>query len=57
MLENSDWQEEPAHKSSMYTRPMWEDGYWLRTDQVAFFTYSLEKFCKISNKLGKIGIN
>jgi len=44
----------------------WDDGSWLRTDQAAFFTHSLEKFHKIqinsnkfsrnSNKLGKIGI-
>ena len=37
----------------------WDDSSWLRTDQAAFFTHSLEKFHKIqinSNKLGKIRI-
>jgi len=56
--------------SSMYVRPMWEDGCWLRTDQatlshdLAFHSkihskilQNLNKFRINSNKLGKIGIN
>jgi len=52
--------------SSMYVRPMWEDGCWLRTDQatvsydLAFHSKILQnsnKFRINSNKLGKIGIN
>jgi len=52
--------------SSMYARPMWEDGCWLRTDQatlshnLAFHSKILQnsnKFRINSNKLGKIGIN
>jgi len=55
-----------ARISSMYARPMWEDGCWLRTDQatvshdLAFHSKILQnsnKFRINSNKLGKIGIN
>jgi len=52
--------------SSMYARPMWEYGCWLRTDQatvshdLAFHSKILQnsnKFRINSNKLGKIRIN
>jgi len=55
-----------ARISSMYARPIWEDGCWLRTDQatvshnLAFHSKILQnsnKFRINSNKLGKIGIN
>jgi len=34
---------------------MWDNGSWLRTNQAAFFTYSLEKFKKIRISWNKIG--